>query len=150
MKTEKEPFGYLTAMASRVMVRSLTLSLKPYDLTPEQWTVLKRLAEEDDITQKELALRSDKDQPTITRILDILERKQFISRKPNGEDRRSYRILITGKGREHQELVRPLLEEQFESKLLNGISPEHLEIFKSVLFQMMDNLENTPDSKEGM
>ncbi|WNQ09867.1 MarR family transcriptional regulator [Paenibacillus aurantius] len=145
MKTKKEPFGYLTAMASRVMVRSLTLSLKPYDLTPEQWTVLKRLAEEDDITQKELALRSDKDQPTITRILDILERKQFISRKPNGEDRRSYRILITGKGREHQELVRPLVEEQFESKLLNRIPPEHLEIFKSVLFQMIDNLENTPD-----
>ncbi|MCB2361328.1 MarR family winged helix-turn-helix transcriptional regulator [Clostridium estertheticum] len=49
-------------------------------------------------SQKNLAEVSSKDQSTLTRIIDILERKNFIERHPNKEDRRSIAIHITADG----------------------------------------------------
>ncbi|WP_223254965.1 MarR family transcriptional regulator [Bacillus atrophaeus] len=39
------------------------------------------------ISQKELSARADKDQATLTKILDLLEKKNFIRREANPRDR---------------------------------------------------------------
>lgn len=72
---QHEPIGFLIGNTYRRMIHYVSLFLREFDLTTEQFAVLYRLREEDGINQKELALRSAKDQPTMTRILDNLAKK---------------------------------------------------------------------------
>ncbi|MCA0150690.1 MarR family transcriptional regulator [Rossellomorea vietnamensis] len=135
-----ESIGLYTSHTVKNIIRFLTLHLKDFDVTPEQWTVLKRLAEKDGISQKQLAIRSEKDQPTVTRILDILERKELIYKQKNAEDRRSFLIFITEKGMKAKEELSPFIENLYEDTILKGISEEELEVYKSVLSQINANM----------
>ncbi|MGG1630376.1 MarR family winged helix-turn-helix transcriptional regulator [Rossellomorea sp. NRS-1567] len=135
-----ESIGLYTSHTVKNIIRFLTLHLKEFDVTPEQWTVLKRLAEQDGISQKQLALKSEKDQPTLTRILDILERKELIYKQKNTEDRRSFLIFITEKGKTAKDELSPFIEGLYEETLLKGISEEDLEVYKNVLSKINENM----------
>lgn len=138
--SKDEMFGLYTTQTSRNMIRFLTARLKAYDVTPEQWTVLKQLNNHSGISQKELAQIADKDQATVTRILDILERKKLIYKETNKEDRRSFLLHITEKGRKTTDEIYPFMEGLFEDILLHGISKEQLTIFRQVLLQINENI----------
>lgn len=73
------------------------LQEKKIDLTPSQVAVLSTLWHKDGITQKEIAERTEKDKPSITRILDLMEKAKLVSRKMGKEDRRSNIITLTAK-----------------------------------------------------
>lgn len=138
--TRDETIGLYTSHTVKNIIRFLTVNLKDFDVTPEQWTVLKRLAEQDGISQKQLAMKSEKDQPTVTRILDILERKELIYKQKNTEDRRSFLIFITEKGMTAKNELSPFIEDLYEETILKGISEEELEVYKSVLSQINANM----------
>lgn len=53
--------------------------INEFDITPEQLIVLKELAKEEGISQKELSFRLDKDQNTVKAMIDKLELKSFIN-----------------------------------------------------------------------
>lgn len=133
--------GYPTVLTGRKIVRLLFLNLRMYDITPEQWTVLRFLGERDGITQKELSDLTGKDQPTLTRILTIMDRKGWIDRRANREDRRSFLVWLTGNGLDLLEQLRPLVEASFE-RMLDGISEEQLQILRQVLQELDRNIEN--------
>jgi MarR family transcriptional regulator, transcriptional regulator for hemolysin len=135
-----ESIGFSTAQMSRNLIRYLTHYLKPYDITPEQWTVLKNLTEHQGISQKDLACKAKKDQPTLTRILDILERKKLIQKRMNKEDRRSFFIYATNKGEGLKQVLYPFIECLFEN-VLRGIPVEKLDIYRQVMFLMNENIE---------
>ncbi|GLI83028.1 MarR family winged helix-turn-helix transcriptional regulator [Rossellomorea marisflavi] len=143
--TFDESIGLNTSHTIRNVIRYLTVHLKEFDLTPEQWTVLKRLAANDGISQKTLAELADKDQPTVTRILDILERKNLISKKKNVDDRRSFLIHITEKGKNVQQELTPFIEDVFENQILKGIPEEKLEVYKEVLQLINQNMRDRTD-----
>ena len=63
-----------------------------YDITPEQWIVLNSIREREGVCQRELADLTFKDKPTITRILDLLVKKQLIRRETDSKDRRIFKI----------------------------------------------------------
>lgn len=131
----EEKYGYAITRTSRAVLRFLTGYLRSYSITPEQWTVVKRVFEYEGITQKELAVISDKDPATLAKILDILEREGLIARKTNDEDRRSYLIFITDQGVKLRNEVYEHLEQVF-SKVLEGIPQEELAVFNKVLFKI--------------
>lgn len=137
----EEIYGYSITKTSRSLLRFLTGHLRSYAITPEQWTVLKRVYENDGIKQKELASIADKDPATLAKILDILERDQFIIRKTNHTDRRSYCIFITEKGTVLRNEIYIHLEHIFK-QVLEGISQEDLTIFTRVLQQIEKNAIN--------
>lgn len=88
----------LTNKVSKKLTSYLNNKLEKFNITTEQWTVLLKLSKQNKISQKLLAEVSGKDQSTLARILDILERKTFIERHPSKEDRRSFEIHITDSG----------------------------------------------------
>lgn len=137
----EELYGYSITRTSRSILRFLTGHLKGYSITPEQWTVLKRVYENDGIKQKELSSIADKDPATLAKILDILERDQFIIRKTNHTDRRSYFIFITEQGTELRDRINVHLEDVFK-QILEGVSKEELTIFTKVLQQIEGNALN--------
>jgi DNA-binding MarR family transcriptional regulator len=136
----EEAIGFQTAFTYRKLTRTICSFLKPYDITPEQWTVLKRVGEQNGLNQKELALKADKDPATLTRILDILEQKGLIAKQPNANDRRSFLIFVSEQGeRLIQELV-PYLESVFQ-RIIQQIDAEDLKTYQRVLTQINENLE---------
>lgn len=133
--------GSGTVRLSKKLTRIINLQLKPFGITTEQWSVLRTLSESDEITQKELSERADKDQATLTKILDLLEKNEFIERVQNPSDRRSFLIKITNKGTELVKDVAPFLEEIFE-KIIHKIDAEKLAIFKEVSLSLEKNIES--------
>ena len=61
--------------AQRAIAKSLETALKPYEITPGQWNLINQLDSAGELSQKQLAERTRKEQATITRYLDTLERK---------------------------------------------------------------------------
>lgn len=103
-----QSLGFTLGVASRRMSQLFGHRLKEYGISPEQWSVLHLIAGQEGLIQKEIAERSCKDKPTVTRILDVLEEKGMISRKPGEQDRRSFRLYPTDKGRELALKTEPL------------------------------------------
>ncbi|AKA71020.1 MarR family winged helix-turn-helix transcriptional regulator [Clostridium scatologenes] len=119
--------------------RYLSINLEKYDITTEQWAVLLKLVEKEGINQKLLSKEVEKDQATLTRILDILERKSLIIRKKSPEDRRAFLIYTTDKGKELKEEVYPFIEELFKNMICD-ISKDELDLFVSVLSKINENM----------
>lgn len=135
-----DSIGFLLGQTYRKIVHVLSLELKELDITPEQWSVLYRISEREAINQKEIALRSGKDQPTTTRILDVLYKKGFIEKKMCQTDRRSFLVYITENGKEIVQQAIPIENATME-KVIHGINPDQLLLFKSMITQMNKNVE---------
>ncbi|HWO55440.1 MAG TPA: MarR family transcriptional regulator [Paenibacillus cookii] len=147
MEDKEHLYGQMVSRTSRALIRYLTAHFKEDDITPEQWTVLKRLGEEDGIAQKELALVTDKDQATLTKILDLLERKKLVRRGKNKEDRRSFLIFITDEGRELRERLFFYVNRLFAEEVVAGIPENDLKIFVSTLQKIQHNVEANKDTQ---
>ena len=87
--------GYLVYDAQKHITKSLEVTLKPYDITPGQWNLINQLDQAGELSQKELATITHKEQATITRYLDTLERKGLVVRNKHKTDRRSH-VVSTG------------------------------------------------------
>ncbi|MEC0370978.1 MarR family winged helix-turn-helix transcriptional regulator [Paenibacillus chibensis] len=146
MEDKEHLYGHLISKTSRALMRYLTMHFKEDDITPEQWTVLKRLGEQDGITQKELALLADKDQATLTKILDILERKQLVRRGRNMDDRRSFLIFITDEGRRLRERLFTYVNRLFEEEIVAGIPEEDLRVFLATLMKIQQHAESAKET----
>jgi MarR family transcriptional regulator, transcriptional regulator for hemolysin len=62
--------------------------------------VLLRLADADGLTQAELSRRQRVEAPTMSRMIDRLERDGLVERRADPDDRRASRIALTGAGRD--------------------------------------------------
>lgn len=133
--------GTFTNLVNKKMVYFLNSQLGIFDITAEQWQVLLKLSHQNKINQKILAQLVNKDQPTLTRMLDILERKSLVERHASQKDRRSFSIHITEKGLSLTEKVTPYIEYIFK-KILNGISEKELSVYKDVLLKIDSNITN--------
>lgn len=136
--SSEERYGYALTKTSRAILRFLTGYLKRFSITPEQWTVLKRVYEHEGISQKELAAITDKDPATLAKILDNLEKYRLIVRQMNHQDRRSFLIFITEHGSKLKNEVEKNLEHVF-GQVLEGITKEELAMFSSVLSRIENN-----------
>ncbi|MFS0780207.1 MarR family winged helix-turn-helix transcriptional regulator [Bacillus sp. 1P06AnD] len=136
----KDDIGFAASSTTKLIRALINHELKQYHITSEQWTVLKQLSFVSDLNQKELSLRTDKDQATLTKILDLLEQRKLLKRKANPNDRRSYIVEITDQGRDLVDIVLPQVEELFES-ILAHLSEKQLDEFMAVLKQIRVNIE---------
>jgi DNA-binding MarR family transcriptional regulator len=93
-------YGVLLDASLKVIKQDITKRFKSenIDLTPEQWTLLSELADGGELSQKELASRTFKDAPTISRIIDLLFNRGYIVRKADRDDRRKFLISLTKQG----------------------------------------------------
>ncbi|GJM82714.1 transcriptional regulator [Paenibacillus sp. HMSSN-139] len=92
--------GFIMGVAYRKIAALLQHRLKSYEITPEQWSVLNQIDLANGLIQKEIADRTGKDKPTTTRIIDLLESKSLIYKQPGLQDRRSFLVYATERGKE--------------------------------------------------
>src|ERR1700742_1409145 len=66
-----------------------------FDLTIDQWLVLKSIIDKPGATQNEIAEDVFKDFASVTRIIDLLVKKGYLSREMHPEDRRRFKLAPT-------------------------------------------------------
>lgn len=83
-------------------------------ITVDQWVILDVLHENDGVSQFEIAEKTYKDAPTVTRIIDLLCQKKLTQRMVDGEDRRRFNIFLTESGKDKVNEVLPIVLEMRE------------------------------------
>ena len=114
-------------------------------ITVDQWVILKIIEERKQISQVELAQVSQKDTASITRILDLLQKKGLIQRIDDEYDRRKYMISLTGEGTEFVMRNLPFIN-RIRGQIVQGLSQEEIQALKGILDKIRQNLgHGNPD-----
>lgn len=111
-----------------------------FEVTVDQWAVLKILAEHKELNQVSLAQLIHKDTPTLTRILDLLSQKELILRQHDETDRRRVNVCLTVLG---QETVTKMLPEVRKIRMhaWQHLTEDDFKQFVRILNTIYDNLK---------
>ncbi|MDF9795638.1 DNA-binding MarR family transcriptional regulator [Catalinimonas alkaloidigena] len=111
-----------------------------FEVTVDQWAVLKILAEHTTLNQVTLAQLIHKDTPTVTRILDLLSQKDLILRQYDETDRRKINVCLTSSG---METVNNMLPEVRKIRMhaWQHLSEDDFKQFVRILNTIYDNLK---------
>ena len=107
-------------------------------ITIDQWLVIKCLIENPEITQVELSERVFKDNASVTRIIGLLVKARYITRKMSKTDRRRTQLTVTDLGIETIATVDDIVTRN-RSHALNGIDPEEIAVTRKVLESVIEN-----------
>ena len=129
--------GYLVHRTDVKMTNYFTKRLKPYGVTPEQWSIISILCSQRGTTQKELAAAIDKDQTTVVRMIQSMEKKGLVRKTYNDQDRRSHYLFLTEKGDEIKKAVLPIVKDAHQA-VTSNLSKEEIEQLKSLLNKLYD------------
>ena len=121
--------------AMRKVSRAYEAHLAPLGITPAQFYVLSSLFETAQVKFKVLAGKLSMEGPTLTGILDRLERMNFIERRADPEDRRSLLIFLTEQAQEKRDIIATLVD-TLDSELRKQFEPEDFKTFMEILNQM--------------
>ncbi len=92
-------------------------------VTADQFVLLACLAEQDGITQQELARRASSDPSTIRAMLVLLEGRKLVTRERDPEDNRARLVTLSSKGRRTYERLLKT-SEPIREQMLKGFSAE--------------------------
>ena len=110
------------------------------DLTPEQWVIMDTLYNNNGVSQNELANGSFKDAPTVSRIINLLDKKGYAERQRFDNDRRRYKIFLTEKGQETYAKALPIVE-HLRLKGWGNLNDEDYADFLKIMNQIFANFE---------
>lgn len=139
---EQEVFSILTGKISSTINRALlrAFSQEELHITTEQWSVLSCLWKEDRVTQSDLCDLTRKDKPSMTRLIDNLQRSKIVVRVPHATDRRVNLIHLTQYGASLREKVGVVVQSVVD-KALENISESEVTVARTVLNQIIANLD---------
>ncbi|MDM9383093.1 MarR family transcriptional regulator [Chlorogloeopsis sp. ULAP01] len=138
-KPMRETIGYLMVLVSRAHRNLVSAALADLGLYLGQEILLMYLWEKDGLTQSELVERMEIEPPTLTKMLNRMERSGLLERCRCPEDARSYRVFLTESGRSLQEPVTQLWH-NFEKRILADFTLEEQLLFRRLLLQVRSNL----------
>ena len=109
-------------------------------ITVEQWIILKIIAESSSLSQKELADKSLRNPSSITRTLDLLQKKSFIQREQIPDNRRQYNILLTKSGATFVKKYMPIVN-QHRDLSIKGFNKKEVQTLKEMLIRIQNNMK---------
>ncbi len=132
--------GYLVGRTSRAIIKRLTKKFGDagFDVSYEQWSILIHLYRRDGQTQQELSNIAVKDKAAITRLLNVLEKKNIVLRIPDRTDKRSKLVYLTNKAKAFREELMALVEEML-LEAEQEISQGEMEQCRSTLNKIFSN-----------
>ena len=137
-----ELYSFITGKASTAIARRLQKKFNQagLNITIEQWSVLYHLWKEDGISQQELCNATFRDKPSITRLVDNLEKLKLVKRTASRDDRRMNMILLTNEAKRLQEQTMVLANETL-NEALESVPTDRIDVCKEVLQIVYDNLK---------
>ncbi len=110
-----------------------------FEITPEQWAIIRHLWEEEGLSQREIGEKAAKDKPNITRMLDALQKKRLIYRQPDPRDRRKFCVFLTKEGKQLHDLLLPLAQ-TLRERVTQNLSQPEIDILKEALAKINQSI----------
>lgn len=130
--------GKISTAINRTFLRTFTA--EGIEITTEQWSVMACLWQKDKVTQQVLCTLTSKDKPSMTRLIDKLEKRNLVIRVSDHSDRRINLIHLTDAGIALQQKATDLVH-TIVSKTLSNITEEELNTSRIVLKKIIGNLK---------
>lgn len=136
-----DSMGWVVAYCARRLREGLTRSFAKagYKVSPEQWSLVAQLWQEDGLPQQTLADRFHRSKVAAFHLITKLEEQGIVVRRPNPGDGRSNLVYLTDQGRSMVRQLIPLAQGNLD-RAFRGLSAEEVEQTKVVLRQMALNL----------
>jgi DNA-binding MarR family transcriptional regulator len=137
-----ELYSFITGKASTAIARRLQrkINLAGLNITIEQWSVLYHLWKNEGQSQQQLCNATFRDKPSITRLVDNLEKLNLVKRVASETDRRINLIYLTKQGQKLEEQTIQLADETL-NEALEKVPANKIDVCKEVLQIVYDNLK---------
>ena len=129
--------------AREAVMKKFTPSLRENGLSPQQWRVIRALNEEEGLDITELANRCFLLMPSLSRIIQNLEKRELVSRNQSSLDNRKSVISITGSGKKLFQKIAPKSVERYDL-ITEKFGYGKLEL----LYELLDELSEKIDEKD--
>lgn len=120
-------------------------SVESLGLTVIEWYILRALYEQDGQHASELARAVGRAATSFTPILDKLQHKDMIQRRPDPADRRAVRIYLTNTAQEYRQRVMETAD-QIEKSIHGRIENGDYSTFKNVLSALQEMAPEEPEN----
>lgn len=140
--------GELYSIINGIANTAITRRLQKYfrdaglEITIEQWSVLYHLWENDGLSQQDLCNLTYRDKPSVTRLIDNLEKQKLVKRVSSKEDRRKNIVTLTDNALTLQQSTFELANKTMDEALA-GIKKADVAVIKEVLHKVFTNLQTT-------
>ena len=139
--------NFLPCRFKAINERTLRLLAETHEclgITAPEFGVMVILAEQDDVSSRDINKTTGMDKATITRALDRLIDKQLISRTKSNKDSRLIKLKLTAKGkRAFTQIEENALA--WERDFLKGVKLNELNTLRNVLSKLDANLDRLDD-----
>ena len=137
-----ELYSFVTGKASTAIARRLQKKFNTagLNITIEQWSVLYHLWKEDGRSQQQLCNATFRDKPSITRLVDNLEKLNLVKRVASENDRRINLIYLTKNAQKLEEETMLIADETL-NEALKTVPADRIDVCKEVLQIVYDNLK---------
>jgi DNA-binding MarR family transcriptional regulator len=137
-----ELYSFVTGKASTAIARRLQKKFNNagLNITIEQWSVLYHLWKEDGRSQQQLCNATFRDKPSITRLVDNLEKLNLVKRVASENDRRINLIYLTKNAQKLEEETMQIADETL-NEALKTVPADRIDVCKEVLQIVYDNLK---------
>ncbi len=106
--------------------------------------ILDLLSEGEGLSQQEIALQMDIRPQSVSEAITSMEARGYVIRKPDPEDKRVARILITDEGKEHRQQMKAE-RRTFANQFFQILSEEEKETLAGLLSKL---LQGQPENKK--
>src|SRR6201986_3954783 len=134
---EKGQPAFLLAQLGAHAASQFAERLGVLGLAPPDAGILRLLRVEAGISQQELASKLKIHPSRLVAILDNLEKRGFVERRANPDDRRLYSLYLTKDGGEVLEKIGKVAREH-QDALLSALSPEERDELANLLLKIAD------------
>lgn len=134
-----EAISILLLKARDNAVAQIKPVLNKYDMTEQQWRVIRELDKHGELNAQRLAEQSNILSPSLSRILARLSDDGIVVRKINKEDQRAQNIRLSAKGKRLHGRILPEVEKRYTS-MSKSLGNERLNRLQGLLVQVTDSL----------
>ena len=129
--------GYLFRRMQQIAVAIFVEECKAYDLTPVQYAALIAIHTHPGIDATRLSAVIAFDRSTLGNVIERLEAKRLIERKPSGEDKRVKLLTLTRSG---ASLLRDIMAavDRAQARMLQPLKPADRKTLMALLTQLVD------------
>jgi DNA-binding MarR family transcriptional regulator len=137
---QQDSLGYLVRDLHRSFDRLLSAQLGLHDVLSGQWSALRVLWDEDNLSQVQIAERMKIERASLTMLINGMEKKGLITRTQDPSDKRKLCVRLTPKGRAMKRHLLPI-GDAVNARATQGLSKQEIKTIKDLIKRMTANFE---------
>lgn len=140
----KTRYGHYARILHWCTDQTMTAALARMELTAAQGRIMGYLAHRDEAPcSRDIEEEFRLSHPTVSGLLNRLEKKGFIEFRPDPADRRCKRIYILPKGIACNEMMHETIRSN-DARMVQGFTEEEKQVFSALLLRAIENMGGSP------